>query len=152
MTSAKNKSKRETSQEIITVDGEERQITRNNLGRFAKGVSGNPKGRPKGSKNRTVIVKQAIEEALARNMAEDASVIIEQAISMAKAGDKDMIKFLLGDVLKEVRKDHEADEDQKRIGKIEISISPYTGPDNNAVKDVLEGEFAEIEANIHDSP
>lgn len=152
MTSAKNKSKRETSQEIITVDGEERQITRNNLGRFAKGVSGNPKGRPKGSKNRTVIVKQAIEEALARNMAEDASVIIEQAISMAKAGDKDMIKFLLGDVLKEVRKDHEADEDQKRIGKIEISISPYTGPDNNAVKDVLEGEYAEIAANTHDSP
>ena len=147
MNSQTNKSEPETSHEVVTVNGEERQITRDNLGKFAKGVSGNPKGRPKGSKSRTVLIKQAIEEALSRNLAEDANEIIEQAVTMAKSGDKDMIKFLLGDVVKEVRRAETEEEEGKKIGKIEIHFSPYTGPDNNAVKDVLDGEYSEIAAN-----
>jgi len=147
-----NKSEAETNQEVVTVNGEERQISRNNLGRFAKGVSGNPAGRPKGSKSRTLLIKQAMEEALTRDSAEAFNEIVDQAISMAKAGDKDMIKFVLGDVLKEARRAEGDEEESKKIGKIEIHFSPYTGPDNNAVKAVLEGEYAEIESNDPNIP
>lgn len=147
-----SKSEPEISQETITVSGAERQITRNSLGKFVKGVSGNPAGRPKGSKSRTLQIKQAMEEALARDSAESFQEIVNQAIEMAKGGDKDMIRFILGDVLKEVRRADPEDAESTKIGSINITFNPYTGPDNNAVQNVLEGEYAEIEANDPNIP
>jgi len=134
-------------EEIVKADGSKEIIHRNNLGKFVKGVSGNPNGRPKGSKNRTAIIKQAMEEALTRHSAENFNAIVDQAVEMAKAGDKDMIKFILGDVLKETRRQESEDEESKKIGAINITFSPFTGQSNNAVQKVIDGEFAEIEEN-----
>ena len=136
-----------SSQEIVKADGSKEVIHRDNLGKFAKGVSGNPQGRPKGSKSRTAIIKQAMEEALTRDAAENFNAIVDQAISMAKAGDKDMIKFVLGDVLKEARR-ADTDEESNKVGKIEITFSPFQGDTTQAEK-AVEGEFAVIEQHIN---
>ena len=129
-------------------DGTTVQVNRNNLGKFVKGVSGNPSGRPKGSKSRTQHIKQAMEEALTRDSAAAFNEIVDQAISMAKSGDKDMIKFVLGDVLKEARRADPDEEESRKIGKIEISFSPFQGSTESAEK-AVEGEFQEIEAHIN---
>jgi len=136
-----------SSQEIVKADGSKEIIQRDNLGKFAKGVSGNPAGKPKGSKARTTIIKQAMEEALTRDAAANFNEIVDQAISMAKAGDKDMIKFVLGDVLKEARRMESDEEESKKIGAIQITFSPYTGPNNNAIE-AVEAEFSEIKNHI----
>jgi hypothetical protein len=130
---------------------EKGQIDRNNLGQFTRGVSGNPAGKPKGSKSRTTIIKQAMEEALTRDAAVAFNDIVTVAIDLARGGDKDMIKFVLGDVLKEARRMESDEEDSKKIGKIEISFSPFAGVPGNAEK-AIEAEFTEVETRIKIDP
>jgi hypothetical protein len=125
------------------------EISRDNLGRFVKGVSGNPKGKPIGSRNRINIIKHAIEEAIIRDVAEEATLIIEQALMQAKAGDPDMIKFVLGELLKDVRKGApDEDEDLLRGGKrVTVNITQYFGDEGGAQNnDALEGDFTPVES------
>ena len=88
-----------------------------------------------------------MEEALTRDAAEAFHEIVDTAIQMAKSGDKDMIKFVLGDVLKEARRADGSEEDSKKIGKIEITFSPFQGESTNAVQKVIDGEFEEIKGH-----
>ena len=55
---------------------------------FEPGQSGNPNGRPPGSRNKTTV---AIEKLLE----EDAETIVKKAIEMAKSGDTALIKLCL---------------------------------------------------------
>lgn len=123
-------------------------ISRSNLGQFVQGVSGNPKGRPVGSKNRTVLMKQAMEEALTRELSEDFMSILETAIILAKGGDKDMIKLVLGDFMKEVRRAEQTEEETGGPRTIAISITQYFGPDanKNAAAEAVDAQFEEIKA------
>jgi hypothetical protein len=50
-------------------------------------AEGNP-GRPRGSKNRTTAIAQAL-------LAEEESELVRKAVELAKAGDVQMLKFLL---------------------------------------------------------
>ena len=129
------------NQEIVEADSQ--IIQRNDLGRFVKGVSGNPVGRARGSKNRTTLIKQAIEECLTRDMAENLDAILEHVIQEAISGDKDMIKLLLVDVLKDVRRQEQEDESDKKINKINISITQYFG-DTSEPEKAIEGAFDEV--------
>ena len=63
--------------------------------KFQKGQSGNPAGRPKGIKNQITLVKLALEGELRARMRGEMGDILEAGIAMAKAGDKDMIKYFL---------------------------------------------------------
>lgn len=63
--------------------------------KFQKGVSGNPLGRPKGSKNKITLMKIALEGDLRTRLAKDAHEILAKAIEMAKLGDPAMIKLLV---------------------------------------------------------
>jgi hypothetical protein len=123
-------------------------ISRDNLGKFVAGVSGNPAGRPRGSKNRTVIMKQAMEEALTREVSGEFLAILQTAINLALGGDKDMIKLVLNDFMKEVRRADVGDGDDGGPKTIEISISQYFGPDadKKAVANAVDAEFTDITA------
>jgi hypothetical protein len=140
--------KQDSKQLPVTSDATTSAVSRDNLGQFVKGVSGNPDGRPKGSKNRTQLMKQAMEEALTRELSNDFMDILQQALTMAKDGDKDMIKLVLNDFMKEVRR-AEPPEEAKADTNIEISITQYFGPDGdkNAAADAIEAEFEEVQAN-----
>ncbi len=55
---------------------------------FDKGVSGNPKGRPKGSRNRATVIAEQLLEG-------EAEAITRKAITAAKAGDLVAVKLCL---------------------------------------------------------
>lgn len=65
-------------------------------GRFMPGQSGNPDGRPKGSKNQITLLKESME-LLLRNEAspEDLRGVMREALTMALQGDRSMIKLIL---------------------------------------------------------
>lgn len=58
------------------------------LGQFKKGASGNPEGRPKGSRNRAILAVQEMLEG-------EAEAITRNVIELAKAGDMAAIKLVL---------------------------------------------------------
>lgn len=67
--------------------------------RFKSGASGNPAGRPKGSKNKITLMKLALEGNLRKQLEHDAHDILRKAVEMAKAGDQAMIKLLVDKML-----------------------------------------------------
>jgi len=92
-------------------------------GRFL--TSGNPKGRPPGSRNRANLVKEFIEEKLTNELEEEAVQILHVAVRKAKAGDNAMIKLLLGDMLSAVRSGT-AQADDEDSGGITVRIQNFT--------------------------
>jgi hypothetical protein len=48
----------------VETENTDKEVIRSSSGQFVKGVSGNPKGRPKGAKNRITELKEAAELAL----------------------------------------------------------------------------------------
>ena len=66
-----------------------------NPSRFQKGVSGNPAGRPKGSKNQITLLKQSMELALRDQAAPDIGAVLDKAVELALEGHPGMIKMLL---------------------------------------------------------
>jgi hypothetical protein len=63
--------------------------------KWQPGVSGNPLGRPRGSKNRITQAKLGIEEALRGQLHEYMPEVLTKAIEMALKGDRAMIKLLM---------------------------------------------------------
>lgn len=86
-------------------------------GRFPKGKSGNPHGRPKGSKNAITLLKQSLELQMREVAAPNMSSILEKAIELALEGDKSMIKLLL-----ELHMSKGHSEDSKAAEKVSINI------------------------------
>jgi|GEM_PF-902545 len=69
--------------------------------RFKKGSSGNPKGRPRGSKNSTTLLKEALNEQVAitengrRRTITKKEAIVTQIVNKAASGDHRSIQLLL---------------------------------------------------------
>lgn len=57
-------------------------------GKWLKGHSGNPAGRPIGSKNKITLMKLALEEAFRNDTFEDVLEVLGMVVEQAKAGDK----------------------------------------------------------------
>ena len=72
---------------------------RDEMGRFVKGVSGNPAGKGKGVKNKTNLLKDWINHNLTNDLEHEAKAILAVAIRKAKEGDNAMIKLLIKDLL-----------------------------------------------------
>lgn len=97
---------------------------------WQKGMSGNPQGKPKGAKNKTTLIKQALEGQLVEQLAEDASDILAKAIHMAKQGDAQMIKLVLDKLLPNAKGD--GIQIDKGSGGINIIVSGIEKPTINA--------------------
>lgn len=61
---------------------------------WAKGQSGNPAGRPKGSRNAISLIKMQIEGELRAQMKDDMPAIVSKMVEMALKGDRDMLKTI----------------------------------------------------------
>lgn len=64
-------------------------------GRFIKGASGNPSGRPPGSVSTITWLRRSAEQKLRDKAYDDLSDILDKAIELAKAGNTAMIKLML---------------------------------------------------------
>lgn len=105
-------------------------------GPWPKGVSGNPLGRPKGSKNQISALKQAMELQLRELAAGDMMEVMEKCISMAKNGDKQMIRLLL-----EYHLSKSSDDDKDRgVEKVEIKIGRFDNDNEKPVIDITPKE------------
>ena len=63
---------------------------------FTKGISGYPKGRPKGSRNRATLIAQEL-------FGDEIEEIVRQFIEAGKSGDIQVLKFIIGRTLPPMR-------------------------------------------------
>ena len=87
-------------------------------GTFAKGKSGNPAGRPKGSKNQITLLKQSLELQLREQAAPNLAGVLDKAVELALEGHPGMIKLLL-----EMHMSKGTGDDVKGSEKVAIQIN-----------------------------
>jgi len=68
-------------------------------GQFPAGVSGNPVGRPKGSKNKVTLLKLMAEEAIRERNYDKAQRVVDKIFDQALEGDKDSQKLVWQSVM-----------------------------------------------------
>lgn len=105
-------------------------LTRTDSGHFPKGVSGNPKGRPKGSRNQITLLKESLELQLREQGASRMPQILETAIDLALDGDRAMLKLLL-----ELHLTKGGTGDVK-AGQEKVTIN-IKGPQGDAPRDII---------------
>lgn len=69
-------------------------IERDDQGRFPKGVSGNPAGRPVGSRNKATVLREQLDERAVEEIANEYVEVLWAMIRRAKGGDVQAAKFL----------------------------------------------------------
>jgi hypothetical protein len=77
----------------------EGQLVRNGDGQWIEGASGNPKGRPKGSKNRITVLKMQTEEAWRDRNAERLDILLDMILQDALDGDRGARKMIFDAVI-----------------------------------------------------
>lgn len=75
------------------------ELIRNENGQFVEGKSGNPKGRPKGSKNRITVLKMATEEAWRDRNQKTLDLVLDMILQDALDGDKGARKMIFDAVI-----------------------------------------------------
>lgn len=115
---------------------------RDEKSRFVEGYSGNPSGRPKGSKNRITLLRQSLELRLREAAAPEILDVMTKAIELAKSGDRAMIKLLL-----ELHMSKQSAEQDQGVERVEINITSSGGA--QTVKPVQ--QINVIEAEVVDS-
>lgn len=110
-------------------------------GRFVKGKSGNPLGRPKGSKNKITLMKLALEGELRQQLKHDAQEILQIAISKAKEGDAAMLKLLIDKMLPTSR----ASDDEPTKERVQVIVSQLNGREQEVKGRTFTAEGDEID-------
>lgn len=117
------------------------KIERAEDGTFPKGVSGNPAGRPKGSKNQITLLRQSLELQLREQAAPDMGAVLDKAVELALEGDARMIKLLL-----EMHMSKSIPESKELKEKVSININAGEAPKvvNQPIIEAEEADFEEI--------
>jgi hypothetical protein len=93
-------------------------------GKFPSGTSGNPKGRPKGSKNEISALKQDVELALRQHVhPEKLKKVIEKVLNKAANGNMAAAKLIFDYFLSRVS---DGDEDGKEQPAIRVIVENAT--------------------------
>lgn len=114
-------------------------VERTEKGTFAKGVSGNPKGRAKGSKNAITLRRLETEEALRDYLAPRAKGLLKKAMAMAMSGDTKMMSVLLDKMLSSLRNEDVGDQKDTNVN---VTFTNLTQVARDRIKpaEVIEGE------------
>lgn len=93
---------------------------------FQKGQSGNPRGRPKGSKNKSTLLREAMQTKADRMLSKEVPKVLAVVIAAAKSGDMSAAKMIL-DRAVPVKKADDGDGDSgKQL--VQITIQNLTSP------------------------
>lgn len=107
-----------------TRESNPQSLVRDEQGRFVKGVSGNPNGRPKGKKNVITELKQDLEIAIRENLSvDDVQQVVAAMLLKALEGNVGAAKLILDKVMSNAR---EADDVQDSSGGLKIVIENAT--------------------------
>ena len=113
-------------------EADTKEVVRNEDGTFKKGVSGNPVGRPKGSKNKITLLKQSLEVQLREQAEPFMPDVLNKAVELAMEGDRTMLKLLL-----ELHMSKGVADDAKASEKLAIQINTTGAPE---IKDITPPE------------
>jgi hypothetical protein len=104
-----------------------KEVIRSPEGKFVKGKSGNPKGRPKGAKNRITELKQEMELTLREGLNPDVlKAVIASMVAEALEGNVSAAKLILDKVMQNAKTDDDSGEDRPEIV---INIKNLTAKD-----------------------
>ncbi len=103
--------------------------------KFKAGKSGNPRGRPKGSKSKTTIVSEALRTKSVDIMMKELPKIVEVVVEQARAGNLVAAKMIMDRAIP-LRKAEDGAGGDVGIGGINIIIGALEAPSDGRVIDV----------------
>lgn len=113
-------------------------------GRFLKGVSGNPNGRPKGSKNKVTMLKLMVEEAVREDNADKMLQVANLIVNQALEGDKDSQKLVWASIMSKSAADNTV------AGKESVQINISTTDSASKKAEIIEVDDEDIEDGEHE--
>lgn len=114
--------------------------SRDEHGRFVKGVSGNPAGRLKGTKNKITLARLMLEDQLREMLTDKGPKLMHKAIRMALKGDDKVMRVLLDKMLATPKGD---DSDNATDRDVKVIIQNLTDP-RLVNRPVIEGQSITI--------
>lgn len=115
------------------------ELVRAANGTYLKGESGNPAGRPKGSKNQITLAKLALEESLRDVLGPEMAQVAAKVVAQALEGDKSSQKLVWDSIMSK-----QALTEEKSVGnKQEIKVRTM----NVQRGAVIEGEIIDDSTN-----
>ena len=127
--------------------GSTTQLSKKNTNLWQPGQSGNPLGRPKGSKGRITAQKLQIEEALRDQLNMEMPEILLKAIEMAKDGDRAMIKLLVEMTMSKPQATEDADEGKSGV---KVTIRNLTLEQKKEVPQFIEAKVIKTEEKTNE--
>lgn len=106
------------------------EVTKRSNTQFQKGRSGNPLGRPKGSKNKTTILREAMQQKADRMLSKEVPQVLAVVIRAAKGGDMSAAKMILDRAVPVKKADDGDDGSGKQL--VQITIQNLTAPDEKS--------------------
>ena len=113
------------------------QLVRNDRGQFVEGSG----GRPKGSKNAITVQKLMLEEAFRSDKSGKLQEVLNMILQQALDGDKGSQKLVWDSTMSKMN----IVDDKAAGGKQTINVKTL-----NVVKDVIEGDFENIEEETNE--
>ena len=126
---------------------DKKEVVRSSSGKFVKGVSGNPAGRPKGNKNRITQLKEEMEIVLRENIRpQDLADILEEMVAKAKGGSTSAAKLILDKFMTNAKSEESNGEEKPSIT---IKIENLTQADLGMKGTIIEHKETE---NVEEQP
>jgi len=139
MTSTSEQTSKNSTENSDTTSQETSLVRDNSTGRFVKGISGNPNGRPKGSKNKVTMLKLMVEEAVREDNADKMLQVANLIVNQALEGDKDSQKLVWASIMSKSAADNSV------AGKESVQINISTTDSASKKAEIIENEADEAE-------